>query len=160
MTGRPRLGRHTATGNLTADPVQRETTSGKLTTFRIADTPRIFDRAVNEWKDGETVFYDVAVKNARFGENIKNSLAKGNRVTVAGNYEPVPFVSEGKAGLNHRIWADDVSVSLEFARVHIEPDRAHAEQAHTPAQAAAPAPAPDAAVSPEQAAVDREWGLG
>lgn len=161
MAGRPRLGKHTATGNLTADPVQREVPTGKLTTFRIADTPRVFDRAANEWKDGETVFYDVAVKNARLGENIKNSLAKGNRVTVSGNYEPVPFVHEGNPGLNHRIWADDVSVSLEFARVRIEPDQDHAQtQDYAQAQTTTSAPAPEPVVSAGQAAVDKEWGLG
>lgn len=42
--------------------------------FRIADTPRFFDREANDWKDGETMFYDVAVKNARFRENVMASL--------------------------------------------------------------------------------------
>lgn len=157
MSGRPRLGKHTATGNLVEDPVQREVASGKLTTFRLADTPRFFDREANDWKDGETVFYDVAVKNARFGENVMASLSKGNRVTVAGNYEPVPFVAtDGTAGLNHRIWADDVSASLEFAQVRVEPNR---PQAAASRAQSVQGPDVDVPVSAEQAAVDKEWGL-
>ena len=154
MAGSPRLAKHTATGNLVEDPVQREVTSGKLTTFRLADTPRVFDREANDWKDGETVFYDVAVKNARFGENVMASLSKGNRVTVAGNYEPVPYVAkDGTPGLNHRIWADDVSASLEFAQVRVEPNRPQAQ----PSQAQEVGV--DVPVSAEQAAIDEKWGL-
>lgn len=152
MTGSPRLGKHTATGNLVDDPVQRAVASGKLTTFRLADTPRVFDRSASEWKDGETVFYDVAVKNARFGDNVMASLAKGNRVTVAGNYEPVPYVAkDGSPGLNHRIWADDVSASLEFASVRIEPNTAQPSQAQ--------AAGADVPVTADQASVDARWGL-
>lgn len=154
MAGSPRLGKHTATGNLVDDPVQRAVTSGKLTTFRLADTPRVFDRTANEWKDGETVYYDVAVKNARFGENVMASLAKGNRVTVAGNYEPVPYVAkDGSPGLNHRIWADDVSASLEFATVRIEQNTIQAPSS-TPTS-----PGVDFSAMAEQASVDEKWGL-
>ena len=153
MAGRPRLNKHTATGNLVDDPVTREVNGSKLVTFRLADTPRVFDREANEWKDGEAVFYDVAVKSVRLGENVVGSLAKGNRATVTGNYEAVPYVNkEGSPGLNHRVWADEVSASLEFATVEI-------------AQNPKPglwAKAMDAQVAPvdvEQATVDREWGL-
>lgn len=157
MAGSPRLGKHTATGNLVEDPVSRDVKGNKLVTFRLADTPRVFDRAANEWKDGETVFYDVAVKNARFGENIMASLSRGNRVTVAGNYEPVPYVAkDGSPGLNHRLWADDVSASLEFATVRIEPTRATANV--SPSQSVQEAGV-DVPVSAAQAEVDARWGL-
>lgn len=151
MAGSPRLGKHTATGNLVDDPVKRAVTSGWLTTFRLADTPRVFDRAAKDWKDGETVFYDVAVRNAKFGDNVMASLSKGNRVTVSGNYEPVPYVAkDGTPGLNHRIWADDVSASLEYASVRIEPN---------PAPSQTQEAGVDVPVSAEQAAADARWGL-
>lgn len=150
MTGRPRLDKHTVTGNLVADPVIRG--EAKLVTFRLADTPRFFDREASEWKDGETVFYDVAVRNARLGENVTASLRTGNRVTVAGNYEAVANITkEQKPVLNHRLWADDVSASLDFATVAIKPNPKGQWREEIDAQAAS--------LDPVQAAVDREWGL-
>jgi single-strand DNA-binding protein len=47
----------TVVGNLTGDPELRFTPSGAaVASFTIASTPRSFDRASNEWKDGETLF--------------------------------------------------------------------------------------------------------
>lgn len=51
----------TVAGNLTGDPELRFTPSGAaVASFTIASTPRSFDRASNEWKDGETVAVTVA----------------------------------------------------------------------------------------------------
>lgn len=123
MAGRPKLGKHTVTGNLVADPARRETNAGVLTTMRIAENQRAYDREAAEWKDGDTVYYDVAVKNARLGENVTGSVSKGDRIAVSGNYESVPFVTnEGEAGLGHRIWADEVSASLDYATVAVQPN--------------------------------------
>ena len=47
----------TVVGNLTADPELRYTQNGlPVANFTIASTPRTFDRASNEWKDGEALF--------------------------------------------------------------------------------------------------------
>ena len=47
----------TVVGNLTADPELRYTQSGlAVANFTIASTPRSFDRASNDWKDGEALF--------------------------------------------------------------------------------------------------------
>ena len=47
----------TVVGNLTADPELRYTQNGlPVANFTIASTPRNFDRAANEWKDGEALF--------------------------------------------------------------------------------------------------------
>jgi single-strand DNA-binding protein len=44
----------TVVGNLVDDPELRFTPSGAaVANFRIASTPRTFDRQTNEWKDGE-----------------------------------------------------------------------------------------------------------
>jgi single-strand DNA-binding protein len=152
MAGRPKLEKHTVTGNLTADPVTRKVGESELVTFRLADTPRIFDREAKAWKDGETVYYDVAVRNAKLGGNVQGSLHKGNRATVAGNYEAVANITKDqKPVLNHRIWAEDVSASLEFATVVIEPNPKGLWSDEMDAQAAT--------VNVEQTAIDREWGL-
>ena len=44
----------TVVGNLVDDPELRFTPSGAaVANFRIASTPRTFDKQTNEWKDGE-----------------------------------------------------------------------------------------------------------
>jgi single-strand DNA-binding protein len=152
MAGRPRLDKHTVTGNLVDDPVVRDVKGSQLVTFRLADTPRLFDRETNAWKDGEPVFYDVAVKGARLGGNVVESLTKGNRATITGNYEAVPYVAkDGTAGMNHRVWAEEVSASLDFASVKIQPNPKGVWSESIDAQVEP--------VSVEQSAVDRSWGL-
>ena len=52
----------TVVGNLTADPELRYTQNGlPVANFTIASTPRNFDRAANEWKDGEALFLRASV---------------------------------------------------------------------------------------------------
>ena len=47
----------TVVGNLTSDPELRYTQNGlAVANFTIASTPRNFDRATNDWKDGEALF--------------------------------------------------------------------------------------------------------
>ena len=47
----------TVVGNLVDDPELRFTPSGAaVAKFRVASTPRTFDRQTNEWKDGESLF--------------------------------------------------------------------------------------------------------
>ncbi|MET9712049.1 single-stranded DNA-binding protein, partial [Nocardiopsis alba] len=47
----------TLVGNLVDDPELRFTNSGAaVASFRVASTPRTFDRQSGEWKDGESMF--------------------------------------------------------------------------------------------------------
>ena len=47
----------TIIGNLVAPPELRFTASGvAVVNFRVASTPRVFDKATNEWKDGDSLF--------------------------------------------------------------------------------------------------------
>ena len=47
----------TVVGNLTADPDLRYTPAGAaVVDFTVASTPRSFDKAANEWKDGDALF--------------------------------------------------------------------------------------------------------
>lgn len=113
------------TGGLVADPVQRETPDGLLTTLRVGTHPRVFNNETREWQDGQPTYVDVAITNERLGQNVMDSLKRGDLVTVRGNYEAVPYMKkDGTAGLNHRIWADGVSTGLDYRTVKISPDQA------------------------------------
>ena len=74
----------TVVGNLVDDPELRFTPSGAaVANFRIASTPRNFDRQTNEWVDGEGLFLSCAVWR-QAAENVAESLQKGMRVVVQG----------------------------------------------------------------------------
>ncbi|MDQ1130057.1 single-strand DNA-binding protein [Microbacterium sp. SORGH_AS 888] len=74
----------TVVGNLTADPELRYTQNGlPVANFTIASTPRNFDRASGEWKDGEALFLRASVWR-EFAEHVAGSLTKGSRVIATG----------------------------------------------------------------------------
>ncbi len=50
----------TMIGNLVDDPELRFTPSGAaVAKFRVASTPRYLDKQTNEWKDGESLSFNV-----------------------------------------------------------------------------------------------------
>lgn len=74
----------TVVGNLTADPELRFTPNGAaVANFRIASTPRVFDRQSNEWRDGEALFLNCSVWR-QYAENVAETLRKGMQVIVQG----------------------------------------------------------------------------
>lgn len=103
MSTKMKMGDRTVTGNLADDPREVSARDG-----------RTFDREQQQWVDGEAVGYDVAIQNDRLRQHALHGLSKGDRVTVRGTYEVSSYVNKnsGEAGLNHRIGARDVSVSM------------------------------------------------
>ena len=74
----------TVVGNLTSDPELRYTQNGlAVANFTIASTPRSFDRASNDWKDGDALFLRASVWR-EFAEHVAGSLTKGSRVIATG----------------------------------------------------------------------------
>ena len=74
----------TVIGNLTNDPELRFTPSGSaVTNFTVASTPRSYDKATSEWKDGETLFLRCSIWRDA-AENVAESLTRGTRVVVQG----------------------------------------------------------------------------
>lgn len=110
----------TVIGNITDDPELRFTPSGAaVANFTVASTPRKFDKASNEFKDGETSFYRVAVWRAA-AENVAESLRKGMRVIVHGEMVLRPFEDrDGNKRISPEINAFEVGASLQFATANI-----------------------------------------
>lgn len=74
----------TLVGNLVADPRLNHTKDGHaVASFRIASTPRRFDRAAGEWRDGETWFVNVTCWRG-LAENAAATLRRGHSVVVHG----------------------------------------------------------------------------
>lgn len=76
----------TIVGNLVDAPKLRKTKSGHfVANFRVASTPRRFDREKAMWVDCDTLFVTVTCWRA-MGENVAQSLHKGQPVIVTGRY--------------------------------------------------------------------------
>jgi single-strand DNA-binding protein len=105
----------TVVGNLVADPELRFTPSGAaVANFRIASTPRAFDKQTNEWKDGEALFLSCSVWR-QMAENVAESLVKGDRVIVQGRLKQRSYeTSEGEKRTVFEVDAEEVGPSLKF----------------------------------------------
>ncbi len=106
----------TVVGNLTGDPELRYTQSGlAVANFTIASTPRSFDRAANEWKDGEALFLRASVWR-EFAEHVAGSLTKGSRVVATGRLKQRSYeTKEGERRTSIELEIDDIGASLRYA---------------------------------------------
>ncbi|WP_327368612.1 single-stranded DNA-binding protein [Streptomyces sp. NBC_01217] len=96
----------TVVGNLVDDPELRFTPSGAaVAKFRVASTPRIFDRQTNEWKDGEGLFLTCSVWR-QAAENVAESLQRGMRVVVQGRLKQRSY--EDREGVKRTVYELDV----------------------------------------------------
>ena len=74
----------TLSGWLGGDVTLRETGEGvRVATFRLASTPRRFNRKTGEWANGDTQWYTVSAWRA-LGDNCGTSLRRGDPVVVHG----------------------------------------------------------------------------
>jgi single-strand DNA-binding protein len=106
----------TVVGNLVDDPELRFTPSGAaVAKFRVASTPRVFNRETNEWKDGEALFLTCSVWR-QAAENVAESLQRGTRVIVQGRLKQRSY--EDREGVKRTVYeldVDEVGASLTYA---------------------------------------------
>src|SRR3954466_8008816 len=110
----------TVVGNLVDDPELRFTPSGAaVANFRIASTPRTFDRQTNEWKDGDALFLSCSVWR-QAAENVAESLQRGMRVIVQGRLKQRSYETrEGEKRTVIELEVDEVGPSLTFATAKV-----------------------------------------
>ncbi|MBB2976512.1 single-strand DNA-binding protein [Microbacterium endophyticum] len=110
----------TVVGNLTADPELRYTQNGlPVANFTIASTPRNFDRASNEWKDGEALFLRASVWR-EFAEHVAGSLTKGSRVIASGRLKQRSYETrEGEKRTSMELEIDEIGPSLRYATAQV-----------------------------------------
>ncbi|GAB6985754.1 single-stranded DNA-binding protein [Nocardioides pyridinolyticus] len=101
----------TVRGWLGADVVQRDAGGVPVASFRLACTPRKFNRRTESWSDGETQWYTVSCWRG-LAENCMKSLRRGDPVVVHGRLQVRPYVN-----------SNDVEViSFEIDAVHVGHD--------------------------------------
>jgi single-strand DNA-binding protein len=110
----------TVVGNLTADPELRFTQAGAaVASFTVASTPRTFDRASGEWKDGEALFLRCSIWR-QAAENVAESLTRGMRVIVQGRLRQRTFdTKEGEKRTVIEMEVDEVGPSLRYATAKV-----------------------------------------
>jgi len=110
----------TVVGNLVDDPELRFTPSGAaVANFRIASTPRTFDKNTNEWKDGEGLFLSCAIWR-QAAENVAESLQKGMRVVVQGRLKQRQYETrEGEKRTVYELDVEEVGPSLKYATAKV-----------------------------------------
>jgi single-strand DNA-binding protein len=110
----------TVVGNLVDDPELRFTPSGAaVANFRIASTPRTFDKQSNEWKDGDALFLSCSVWR-QAAENVAESLTKGMRVVVQGRLKQRSYEDrEGQRRTVVELEVEEVGPSLKYATAKV-----------------------------------------
>ncbi|MDP1788709.1 MAG: single-stranded DNA-binding protein [Rhodoglobus sp.] len=141
----------TVVGNLTADPELRYTQNGlAVANFTIASTPRNFDRATNDWKDGDALFLRASVWR-EFAEHVAGSLTKGSRVIATGRLKQRSYeTKEGEKRTSMELEVDEIGPSLRYATAQVTraassrdggSSRGGGQPAEEPWAASAPEPA-------------------
>ena len=110
----------TVVGNLVSDPELRFTPNGAaVANFRIASTPRRFNRQTNQWEDGEAMFLSCSVWR-QAAEHVAESLAKGMRVIVQGKLRQRSYENkEGERRSVFELEVDEIGPSLSFATAQV-----------------------------------------
>ena len=133
------------TGNLVDDPSLRFTPSGAaVANFTVASTPRTFNKASNEWEDGNTLFLPCSIWRDA-AEPCAESLTKGTRVIVQGRLQQRSYDDrEGNKRTVFEVDVDEVGPSLLRATAVVTRATSSAQPGRQPA-ARQPAGRPQAA---------------
>lgn len=128
----------TLVGNLVDNPEYRRTSNGSsVCNFRMASTPRRFDRRENRWRDGATLFLSVSCWR-QLAENVAASLSQGDRAMVLGRLRQRTFTtSKGDRREVYEVEADAVGAELSRYAAHSE--RANRRALEQPISLSAPA---------------------
>jgi single-strand DNA-binding protein len=110
----------TVVGNLVDEVELRFTPGGAaVAKFRIASTPRSYNKDTQKWEDGATLYLPVSVWRQQ-AEHCAESLAKGMRVVVQGRLSQRSY--EDREGVKRTVFeleGDEVAVSLKMATAKV-----------------------------------------
>jgi len=110
----------TIVGNLVAEPELRFIPNGAaVTNFRIASTPRVYNRETNQFEDGDALFMTCNCWRD-MAENVAETLTKGMRVVVTGNLKQRSYqTKEGENRTVYEIDVQEVGPSLRYATAQV-----------------------------------------
>jgi single-strand DNA-binding protein len=143
----------TLVGNLVDDPELRFTPSGvAVAKFRVASTPRNFDKQTNEWKDSESLFLTCNVWRD-MAEHVAESLTRGTRVIVQGFLKQRTYeTTAGEKRTVFEVEVIEVGPSLRNATATVTRAHRAGSNQNAPQGAAQPDPWASGGRPPVQAA--------
>jgi single-strand DNA-binding protein len=103
----------TVTGYVGTEVDHRETNGGPLTTFRLASTPRRYDRSLGAWLDEPTTWFSVQCWRG-LATNVKSSITKGQPVIVMGRLRTSEWSQNGE--MHSRLVLDASFVGHDLSR--------------------------------------------
>lgn len=106
------MSKMTISGRLTADPQLRFIPSGDaVASFTVAQNDRRYDKATNQWVDGEALFLKVEAWR-QLGEGAAEQLRKGDAVVVVGTLKPDNWEKDGQKRIGFKLVAEDIGASV------------------------------------------------
>lgn len=111
----------TLVGNLVEDPELRFTPSGvAVARFRVASTPRVFDKHAGQWRDGDATFLTCSLWRQP-AENAAESLTRGTRVIVQGRLRQRSYETrEGEKRTVFEVEVDEIGPSLRYSTARVQ----------------------------------------
>ena len=110
----------TVVGNLVDAPELRFTPSGAaVANFTVASTPRSFDQASGEWKDGDALFMRCALWRQPAENLAESGIERGARVIVVGRLKQRSFEKDGQKRTVIELEVDEIGPSLRYATVKV-----------------------------------------
>lgn len=136
----------TIIGNLTDDPKLNFTQTGTaVASFTIASSSRIYNKQVEQWQDGESLFMRCSAWRD-LGEHVAESLTRGARVIASGRLRMRTYeTSDGDNRTVIEMTVDEIGPSLRFATARPQKAARTGNNGHT---GAAPADDPWAGAVP------------
>ncbi len=103
----------TVTGNVASRPKSSLTSTGlPVTSFRLASTPRRFNKSRGEWSDGPTAWFAVSCWRG-LADHVASSLSLGDPVVVHGRLQVKEFTrGDGAPGTSLDLQAHTVGHDL------------------------------------------------
>jgi single-strand DNA-binding protein len=110
----------TIIGNLTDTPELRFTPSGAaVANFTVASTPRTFDKASGEYKDGDALFMRCSLWRQPAENLAESDITRGSRVIVTGRLRQRSFEKDGQKRSVTELEVDEIGPSLRFATAKV-----------------------------------------
>jgi len=104
----------TLTGLVATEPRSLTTIEGlPITSFRLASTQRRYDRATQNWIDGETNWYTITAFR-QLASNASGSIKKGDRVLVIGRVRIKDWKNDARSGTSVEIDAEAIGHDLTW----------------------------------------------
>lgn len=117
MSGLPKI---TMVGNLTGDPEITMTPSGVArVVVNIACTERKYNKQTSKYEDGDPTYVRGTVWR-NYGENVVESLNKGDKVIVIGQLKQRSWEKDGQRRSTLEMDIEDIGPALRFVTVTVK----------------------------------------